>query len=422
MDYFDGKIKLIPGDSADMLGKLDSETIDSVVTDPPYGIDFMGRGWDTIDGVAFSSVFWAEVFRVLKPGGHLIAFSGARTYHRMAVAVEDGGFEIRDQIMWLYGSGFPKSHNVSKAIDKASGAEREVTGTVKHRDIRNGHGRGVGDGINASMRDGPVQYLEHPITAPATDAAKQWDGWGTALKPAHEPLVLARKPFKGTVAKNVLEHGTGAINIDECRVHAEDVAIERKHHGGGSSEIFAERGNATKQPPGRWPANVIHDGSQEVMDLFPETKSGTGAIKRTSAKGTQGNALGKESRPEGTPMSCIGDQGSAARFFYTAKADAHDRLAANHPTVKPLDLMQYLCRLVTPKGGLILDPFAGTGTTGEAAWREGFSAILMECDEEYQGFIRQRLELANKPEKRSAVANTKGDINNYGPLFDVAEP
>lgn len=345
------------GDSREVLKSLADASIDSCVTDPPYGFLFMGAYWDRAhDQPAFDPEFWAEVLRVLKPGAHLLAFSGTRTYHRMVCAIEGAGFEIRDQIGWAYGSGFPKSHSLTGKVDG-------------------------------------------------------YEGFGTALKPAWEPIVVARKPFKGTIAANVMQHGTGAINVDGCRVAYESDsdkaaalsgdAFKRKDTSdkGWSrpwmedSEKVAAMNAASKEraQAGRWPANLVHDGSPEVLACFPDTQSGTGAIKRDSAAGTQGNTYGKESRPAGTVMSCIGDAGSSARFFYTAKADASDRLGSKHPTVKPVDLMRWLCRLVTPPGGLVLDPFAGSGTTGMACMAEGFDAVLIEREAQFVEDIKRRI-------------------------------
>ena len=361
------------GDSRDVLKTFADASIDSVVCDPPYALvsigkrfgaegaapaqsgktgayarasaGFMGQKWDTGE-TAFDPAFWVEVLRVLKPGGHLIAFSGTRTYHRLACAVEDAGFEIRDMISWLYGSGFPKSHSVGKKTGRAED-----------------------------------------------------DGLGTALKPACEPIVLARKPLAGTVAATFLLHGTGALNIDGCRIEGGtggerdgEASADRRYADQGSTNFAPTPGPRGGDAKGRWPANVIHDGSAEVVGAFPDTASGTGAVKRASAEGYQGNALGKESRPAGTLMISHGDAGSAARFFYSAKADAADRCGSKHPTVKPIDLMAYLVRLVTPMGGTVLDPFAGSGSTGMACLREGFDCVLVEREAEYVADINRRLQ------------------------------
>lgn len=371
--FLDGRVTLYCGDSREVLAGMQDASVDSVVCDPPYGLGFMGRAWDAKDGAPFASEFWAHVLRVLKPGGHLLAFSGTRTYHRMACAIEDAGFEIRDQIQWVYGSGFPKSHNL----------------------------------------DG------------------EWKGWGTALKPACEPICVARKPLDGTVANNVLKHGTGALNIDGCRVEAaarplreldakatsSNVYVGRTGEGGLGKGLDGGSKAVGTTDLGRWPANLIHDGSDEVVECFPAEAGAFAPVKGTepSAKATF-NVYAERERV-GTFHH--GDAGSAARFFYTAKADSEDRLGSKHPTIKPVDLMQYLVRLVTPKGGTTLDPFAGTGTTGEAAWREGMNAILIEREPEYQDDIARRMDLATKPTKRAAVAASKNKLDdpNELPLF-----
>jgi DNA modification methylase len=361
------------GDCLEVMRALGDRSVDACVTDPPYGLRFMGRGWDydvpTVE-------MWREVFRVLKPGAHLIAFSGTRTYHRMACAIEDAGFEIRDQIGWLYGSGFPKSHDVSKGIDRAAGAEREVVGVAGK------------SGSARSCMAGDFTGGEYMATAPATDAAKQWQGWGTALKPAWEPICLARKPLIGTVAANVIAHGTGAINIDGCRIGEDQTTTIRSGHSGdngiyGSDSRKFERLN----PPGRWPANVIHDGSEDVLEAFAAYGERASGVLTTKSKARGWDGDGGKQEWAGA----CGDAGTAARFFYSAKADADDRLGSKHPTVKPVDLMAYLCRLVTPPGGLVLDPFAGSGTTGMACLREGFRCILIEREAEYVADIRKRL-------------------------------
>tara|TARA_R110000822_G_scaffold197781_4_gene335814 strand:- start:3873 stop:5003 length:1131 start_codon:yes stop_codon:yes gene_type:complete len=348
---------LFHGDCLKVLSEMKDNSIDSIVTDPPYGLSFMGKKWDyDVPSVEI----WREALRVLKPGGYLLSFAGSRTYHRMAVNIEDAGFEIRDQIMWVYGSGFPKSHNISKAIDKAAGAEREVigeriTGTI---------GRPTSDGTKPSSSNpnhGVGQQII-PITAPTTPKAKQWDGWGTALKPAHEPIVVARKPLIGTVVENVLEHGTGGLNIDACRVEYDKESFERNKNASEKEPkqhekaVWKDSGNKERRDvfssKGRFPANFIHDGSDEVVSLFPES----------------------------------------ARFFYCAKAHKSEKGEGNiHPTVKPVDLMRYLCRLVTPPNGVILDPFMGSGTTGIAASVEAFNFIGIEREEEYIEIAKNRI-------------------------------
>lgn len=398
------------GDCLASLKAMPDNSVDSIVTDPPYELGFMGKGWDK-SGIANNVELWREALRVLKPGGHLLAFSGSRTYHRMTCAIEDAGFEVRDQIMWLYGSGFPKSLDVSKAIDKAAGSEREV--------IKQGQ-RSAARPVVEDQSGGKAYRLagDASITAPATEAALQWQGWGTALKPAHEPICVARKPLVGTVAANVLQHGTGAINIDECRVPTRG----EQPKGSGARESWrAMEGRTDLQPhdenvtpeAGRWPANLIHDGSAEVVALFPaNAKTGKGGGAGMGFHGGDGEASIERG---------YGDSGSAARFFYCAKASRKDRnegLASgrtpavgtgatmreredadwsarngnHHPTVKPTELMAYLVRLVTPTGGVVLDPFMGSGSTGKAAMREGFRFIGCELSPEYLEIARARIE------------------------------
>ncbi|WP_089177294.1 DNA methyltransferase [Bosea sp. AS-1] len=505
-EHLDGRVVLHGGDSREVLKGLADCSIDSVVTDPPYALvsivkrfggenaapandndvyarssaGFMGKQWDTGE-TAFAVEFWAEIMRVLKPGGHVVAFSGTRTYHRLAVAIEDAGFEIRDQLAWAYGSGFPKSHDVSKGIDKkanetplfasirshirawrdergmtnkdlnaAVGSATNGCGMARHWTSENGNQHSIPskeqwrnlkavlgwpdcdlDAVYDTVKDGaerPVVRSQSgtllavapgqdndrsattlAITAPATDAARQWQGWGTALKPAWEPIVLARKPLTGTVAANVLEYKTGALNIDGCRVGDE----ARTNPSAGSNDIYGQfKGaeNSGRVATGRWPANIVHDGSDEVVRCFPEAGGGFGKRGGNPDSTSYGFA-------EGTMQTVgFGDSGSAARFFYSAKADKQDRIGSKHPTVKPVDLMQWLCRLVTPPGGTVLDPFAGSGSTGEAAWREGFQCVLIEREPEYQADIAERLRLADKGplERRQRAIKQTADI---GGLF-----
>ena len=415
-----------------VLAEYPDATFDAVVTDPPYGISFMGKGWDydvpTVEQ-------WQHCLRVLKPGGHLLSFASARTQHRMAVNIEDAGFEIRDCVMWIYGSGFPKSMDVSKAIDKLDAKDEQrgrrlrftawvrstgmtakqidsATGTnmgghyttassqpaimtmehlnacrhligevpswveaeceIRSVESRNFASREVLGKSTNGIAGGTGQHVgqnnsygfaaEFAITAPATDAARQWQGWGTALKPAYEPVIVARKPLVGTVAANVLQYGTGAINIDGCRSPAEKAT----GWGGGGSKLHEgglsrEGGEPRPTDAGRWPANVIHDGSDEVTSLFPNAKA----------------------NDEST---------SAARFFYVAKPSKSERGDGNnHPTVKPIALMRYLTRLVTPPNGKVLDPFAGSGTTGVACIAEGFNCTLVEGEQAYVDIINSRV-------------------------------
>jgi DNA modification methylase len=523
---------LLLGDCLEVLRTMPDNSVDAVVTDPPYGLAFMGKRWDyDVPSVEV----WVEVLRVLKPGGHLLAFAGTRTQHRMACRIEDAGFEIRDMLAWVYGSGFPKSLDVSKAIDRAAGAEREVVATRTVQDIR-------GNKYNSA-----TETMEYNITAPATPAAQQWEGWGTALKPALEPVTMARKPFPGTVAANVLEHGTGAINVDGCRVGGEpSPSVQRRGNtapgasiGATGWETPARPASYNEQRPGealgRWPANLIHDGSDEVVALFPETVGKVGMIGNTGGNNRIYGKLGhQEDRQPGTtdygsaarffkqckgytevwpnllpepantagnssslqrqsvasalsdaatwalpvgncksvslapstsatanelrqlsesvitaiqsiaprfwhefeparltltlshanvavtreqtgtttitashwksdgsaePVTFnitatnteAGDRVSAPRAYYTTKATTAERQGVTHPTVKPLDLMAYLCRLVTPPGGTVLDPFMGSGTTIKAAIGEGFHAIGIERDPAYFAMAEHRL-------------------------------
>lgn len=388
------RFTLHPGDCRETLAAMDEASVDSIVTDAPYELDFMGRSWDR-SGIAFEVAMWEAALRVLKPGGYLIAFSHARTYHRMACAIEDAGFEIRDQIMWIYGSGFPKSRNLQG---------------------------------------------EH-------------EGWGTALKPAHEPIVMARKPLIGTVAENVETHGTGAINIDGCRVHSADAqggsytvtrlkpgATLEKTGGNWRPEEGGEKYHGTMKP-GRWPANVVHDGSDEVVEAFPTAPGQQGDLKAHANCRQSPNGIFGGMRPA-LDHPARNDSGSAARFFYCAKASKADRdegmdgfepqafvafQTANgtsgkassisegrdtqyrntHPTVKPTALMRWLVRLVTPVGGTVLDPFMGSGSTGKAAMLEGFQFIGCELTADYLPIAIARIQHA---ENLARNAQRQGDM------------
>lgn len=455
------------GDCLETLRALPDSSVDSIVTDPPYGLSkepdmaevlrhwlagddyqhnsngFMGKSWDSfVPGPAV----WKECLRVLKPGGHLLAFFGTRTQDMGTLAIRLAGFEIRDSISWIYASGFPKSLDVSKAIDKAAGAEREVIG--KRTDGRyayefNGTANanrptGAAAGTDDAERIGGFVSEKGIITAPSTDAARQWQGWGTALKPALEPITVARKPLVGTVAANVLAHGTGALNIDGCRVPTSDklgggmVSMGRPKVSEGWDRPWMHDAEVTERKKaeaaekvaaaealGRWPANLIHDGSDEVVVLFPANAGASAPVKGTEASEVTNGIYGKFA--ERVPGSFFGDKGSAARFFYCAKASRKDRNEGvgagdrpavttkatmreredadwparngnHHPTVKPTDLMAYLCRLVTPPGGTVLDPFMGSGSTGKAAMREGFRFIGCELSPEYLAIARARIE------------------------------
>lgn len=480
----------------DAMDSMEENSIDAIVTDPPYEIGFMGKKWDNT-GIAFSVETWQKALRVLKPGGYLLAFNHSRTFHRMMVAIEDAGFELRDTIMYLYGSGFPKSHNISKAIDKKGGnplivkeiAEalklaREEKGLSKSYcdemfcnlstnwswyEGRNGVARIPNEEtfnkicelfpslnkykedikelqtiIGSKMQTNGVplpnqtgrKQQEFDITTPTSDLAKQWKGYGTALKPAFEPIVMARKPFKTTVAENILKYGVGGINIDECRIGNEEIKTSVGAGFGGSFEGGTkERIESISQ--GRFPANIIHNGNEETISGFPNTKSGdsNGFVGKDTNKifgKYQNNIINKD--------NIYADEGSASRYFYTAKASVKDRdeglddfetkaygqsggaqqsiregkdeyiqenhIGLNkikhrkniHPTVKPTDLMQYLIRLVAPKGAIILDPFMGSGSTGKAAMIENternanYHFIGIDLEKEYCDIAKARIE------------------------------
>jgi site-specific DNA-methyltransferase (adenine-specific) len=386
---------------------------DACVTDPPYHLTnntgtrspypgqytpignpnsprggFMGKTWDGGD-VAFQPETWRLVFDVLKPGAHLLAFGGTRGYHRLAAAIEDAGFEVRDAIMWHTGQGFPKSHDISKTLDKMAGAEREVVGHVQPHD--DGYQRKLSQrpcGIHSGGQKSTGYGL--PITAPATDAAKRWQGWGTALKPATEIICVARKPLsERTVAANVLRHGTGALNIDASRIEAAGrpllIADKKPRNGVCYGDALNGSKAAGSTDIGRWPANVILDDSEEVAAAF------AAFVERAS--GSRSGSFGNGTFSSGTvTRDLVGDTGTAARFFYSAKADKEDRAGSRHPTIKPLDLMRYLVRLITPPGGTVLDPFAGSGTTLQAAWELGMKPTGCEAEAEYQADIRRRME------------------------------
>lgn len=409
-------MKLINADCIEAMKAMPDNSVDSIVTDPPYELGFMGKSWDA-SGIAFNIEVWQEALRVIKPGGHLIAFSGSRTYHRMAVAIEDAGFQIRDQIMWVYGSGFPKSHNIEKAINKVDGVEfleKPASGVG----FMNAEGAG---GYNTT-----INQLEQ--VGDSTERAAQWDGWGTALKPAHEPMVLARKPLEGTVANNVLTWGTGGLNIDGTRVGSEGGTFKASKPDGISNGIYGEGINGKVDigdlNSGRFPANFIHDGSDEVVALFPEAKGKIGMKILSDFTFSVGDKV------EGAKFASqagLGDSGSAARFFYCAKASKRDRNEGldgfeakrdhdgradggvvgdnprnrtnnaklnHHPTVKPTSLMQYLVRLVTPPNGIVLDPFMGSGSTGKACAYEGFEFIGIEQSSEYVAIAQARIDFA----------------------------
>ena len=407
-------MKLLKGDCLEQMKTLPDNSVDAIVSDPPYGISFMAKKWDyDVPSVEV----WKEAMRVLKPGGHALIACGTRTQHRMVVNIEDAGFEIRDVVSWIYGSGFPKSLSVSKAIDKAAGAEREKIMVPTKKGNHAGRAGDIALGASG-MTD---------ISAPATDEAKQWDGWGTALKPACEFFTLARKPLsEKTVAANVLKWGTGGINIDGCRVGTsgatKKVNTEECRDSLGKYGDGLNGGTVSKLDAGRFPANLIHDGSQEVLELFPETKSaGKARTGGKSEQGGEGGLLGVGNHT-GNGMRYGDNGGSAARFFYCPKASRKDRDEGlegvtakfaptmgngiggkehdpetatpkknTHPTVKPTALMAYLCRLITPAGGTVLDPYMGSGSTGKAALREGFDFIGCELDPDYFKIAETRI-------------------------------
>ena len=491
----DGDVRLFLGDCVEVMAAMPAESVDAVVCDPPYGLEFMGKDWDSFrvddpgttrnrgeraadnrgasggddghparsrrvdvsygggnrprtwrcvgcgkrdqfrnahacpDGTRWAQELvdpfsapptmlafeewvrhWAlEAYRVLKPGGHLLAFGGTRTFHRLTCGIEDAGFEVRDCLSYLYGSGFPKSLDVSKAIDKAAGAEREVVGVRSYPTQPNGRsGMHSGQGYAPGEMQGTE--VANYITAPATDAAREWQGWGTALKPGWEPCVVARKPLAGTVAENVQRYGTGAINVDGCRIpHASDADLAQ--HAAGVAAIKARGGSMANswknssdlsgandvQTGGRWPANVALDEQAAAMldAQSGETSYNPPAEWKSSAERDSGAFLSGVNHDAGTVRSGFGDRGGASRFFYTAKASRADRSTngANntHPTVKPTDLMRWLVRLVTPPGGVVLDPFAGSGSTLVAARAEGFRAIGIEREQQYADIIAARL-------------------------------
>jgi DNA modification methylase len=429
-------VRLILGDCLEKMRELDDNSVDSIVTDPPYGISFMSKGWDK--GVP-SVEIWKECLRVLKPGGHLLSFAGTRTQHRMATNIEDAGFEIRDMIAWVYGSGFPKSMNIGKAIDKLEGNERIEVGVSTQ-----GSGASRIKLSNHEKGDTGIGYMDGSgKTFEVTKGNSQYEGWGTALKPALEPITVARKPIEEkTIAKNVLKYGTGGINIDGCRVPVDknvDDMLRETSRGKRKSETW-EKGSGFKnennsltgvRKEGRFPANLIHDGSEEVTSLFPDSKS-TGGSGEKSKGGLGKQIYGKYALEEhGANSGGLGDSGSASRFFYCAKASKKDRnegcdnleekqyshdgrskpienafqrnnsvASNNHPTVKPTELMQYLVRLVTPKNGIVLDPFMGSGSTGKACMLEGFDFIGIELDEEYIKIAEKRIAYAEKESRK----------------------
>jgi site-specific DNA-methyltransferase (adenine-specific) len=398
------KFELHQGDCLDVLKTLADCSVDAIVTDPPAGIAFMNREWDRDKGGKADWIQWMQsvadqCLRVIKPGGHALVWAIPRTSHWTGTAWEDAGWQPRDKIYHIFGSGFPKSLDISKAIDKAAGAER---GDEQPHPTNSCKG---GKWCNCSALDATGRFspTKHPsITAPATEAAKQWDGWGTALKPAAEEWWLFRKPLIGTVAANVLEHGTGGLNIGACRVGTEEIKTQGGDKFPGVYGTFAACPESTHV--GRWPANFIHDGSEEVLALFPDA-DGSGSA-RTLNRGQRDDGWGMADEPG---LLRDAGTGSAARFFYCAKASRDDRdeglpmdQHSSHPTVKPTDLMRYLCRLITPPNGIVLDPFTGSGSTGKAAMAEGFRFIGIEREAEYIEIARARISAeAEKPRQLS---------------------
>lgn len=447
--FLDGRVLLYCGDCLDVLDQLDENSLDAFASDPPYHLQsivtrysagdakterslringtqkaspfergargFMGKKWDG-GKIAFDPATWRKVLRVLKPGAHLVAFAHPRNSHRMVCAIEDAGFEIRDSVLWLFGSGFPKSHDV--ALDFETTLCDRVDGKWLYKD----------DGTE--LRRGEWRHR----------LALLWDGWGTALKPAFEPICLARKPIsEGTVAANVERWGTGALHVDACRIETngeENPSIARRN--GATSHLSDRPARETEaegrivsrqseasyraarsgEASGRFPANIAHDASAEVMAGFPDDAGAFAPVRGTEPSAIVSNVYGARNRPAAHHH---GDSGTAARFFYSPKADDDDRLGSKHPTVKPVELKQWLLRLITPPNGLVLDCFAGTGTTAEAAYREGMSCILVEAEPEYQDDIRRRMKLvlAGPDERRRETIKVKiaDKLVDHGPLF-----
>lgn len=501
--------QLNQGDCLATLQGMADSSVDSCVVDPPYGLSdhrpaevveclrawlagevytpkgkgFMGKSWDAwVPGPEV----WREVLRVLKPGGHLLAFAGTRSMDLMSMAVRLAGFELRDAIgnahdgagaplaAWVYGSGFPKSLNVSKAIDKAAGAEREVIGVSSVTGGRSGSvvddGKGYTEGRSFQNSDAVVNYR----TAAATDPARQWEGWGSQLKPAWEPIIMARKPLAGTIVENVLAHGTGGLNIDACRVETTDDLNGGAYAAAGARAVSGSlsasgmnvpgktTGLAFVQPAGRFPANVVHDGSDDVLKAFPsapgqqaDASSSSGRREAQNTYGAMRRGRGDEASADSENVGAVGfkmkpgarrhDAGSAARFFYCAKAspaDRHEGLASpgpqfakgstlrdaenlaargerkgnHHPTVKPTALMRYLVRLVTPPGGTVLDPFMGSGSTGKACALEGLGFIGCELDPAYVEIARARIAWAHQfaAEEAARVQEADAQADLFG--------
>lgn len=372
------------GDCVEIMRSLPANSVDSIVTDPPYELGFMGKSWDST-GIAYSIELWTEALRVLKPGGHLLAFSGSRTYHRMACAIEDAGFEIRDQIMWVYGSGFPKSLDVEKAINKTAGIEYKAQ-PASGVGFMNSTDNGYNTTLNRLVQVGR-----------STDKAKQWAGWGTALKPAHEPIVMARKPLIGTVATNVIIHGTGALNIDGSRVGNEGGTFKASKPEGTSNGIYGEGINGTVEigqlNSGRWPANFMHDGLDEDWARYFYCAKASKKDRNAGLNDFEGKETG--AKGNGLARTCATCGASTLQGCECADRTYVNPTRANHhPTVKPTDLMRYLVKLVTPPNGTVLDPFTGSGSTGKAAMLEGFNFIGCELDPDYVAIANARIKHA----------------------------
>lgn len=399
----------VNADCLEVMRKMPDNSVDAIVTDPPYGISFMSKGFDTFkkEGMSDNQAFQAdmtplfkEMLRIAKPGAHILAFGGTRTYHRLTCAIEDAGWEIRDCLGWLYSSGFPKSMDISKAIDKKQGAKRAERGGVGD------HEGTVDFGMkNRCPKCGKPYFSANPCTCPRedlipiTEDAKKWHGWGTCLKPAFEPIVLARKPVEGTVVDNVLKWGCGGLNIDDCRVPSDEPV---KIHS-PKKETLYDSGHKDMgtwiENRGRFPANLIHDGSDEVLGVFPDNVKGGTWNQTKGARHFENNGEPTDYVTGGSDQSI----GSAARFFYCPKASKKEKGKDNsHPTVKPIELMKYLVKLVTPKGALVLDPFMGSGTTGVAALQVGCRFLGIEKEKEYFDIAERRLKDA-KPEGEKVV-------------------
>jgi site-specific DNA-methyltransferase (adenine-specific) len=383
------------GDAFDVLADLPDESVHAAVTDPPYGLAFMGRDWDDFEPKEYQEWCeeWArEVKRVLKPGGHLLAFSGNRTHHRLFTGVEDAGFEIRDTITWHYGSGFPKASDISKTIDKRSDKEREVVATREADDFRGNASSGTG-GIGTEESD-EAGTMTYEYTAPATDAAKKWDGWKTGLKPATEFVVMARKPFDGATVDCVQEHGTGALNIEACRVGSEE---HENHPASHNDNCYSDAGDRpTETVGGRYPSNVVFDET-EAERLDEQTGDTSDGGNAGEGYGVSDEKLYGDSRSGGA--SNYEDSGGPSRYFYTSKATKAERTLDGridnaHPTVKPADLMKWLVTLVTAEGQMVLDPFAGSGTTCRAAKDKGRQFVGVEQQAQWADVARVRCGLS----------------------------